>query len=117
MVRTVEDPNRHINREIAGWIRTSDLGLRGTNVTQAVRSLAHPLLTVVANGDGIVPPETAGFPHAFVDSPSKDLLYVGDETVSIAHADLFVSDEAQERVFRPIADWLLAHERHESGDG
>jgi hypothetical protein len=38
----------------------------------------------------------------------KKLLTVGAADLSMAHADLFISDEAQLRVFAPIADWLAA---------
>jgi hypothetical protein len=31
---------------------------------------------------------------------------VGDETMAVAHADLFVSNDAHRHVFEPIARWL-----------
>lgn len=108
MVRTVENPNRHINRQIAHWIARSDLVLEGVNVTERLRDLRRPLLTVVAQSDGIVPAETAAFPHEHCGSPDRELLVVGDRTLAMAHADLFVSREAHERVFRPMASWLAA---------
>src|SRR5690606_6679457 len=57
IVRTVEDPNRFINREIARWVAAKDLVLAGRNVSEAITTLRTPLLCVVANGDGIVPRE------------------------------------------------------------
>ena len=107
MVKTVENPNRHVNREIARWIRDKDLVVRGVNVAEALKTLDLPLLAVVANGDGIVPVETASFPYEQSGSARKALLVVGDETLALAHADLFVSNGAHEQVFRPIAEWLL----------
>jgi pimeloyl-ACP methyl ester carboxylesterase len=106
MVKTVEDPNRHINREIAYWIRDRDLVVRGVNLSEAIRSLDNPLLCVLAKDDGIVPRKTAEYPYLTVRSPVKKLLEVGVEGFNMAHADLFVSNEAQERVFGPISSWL-----------
>ena len=106
MVRTVEDPNRHVNRQIAQWIRDRDLIMRGVNVAEGLRSLTSPLLCVSAWGDGIVPRPTAEFPYLAVASPVKKLLEVGTPDLAMAHADLFISKEAQIRVFEPIAAWL-----------
>lgn len=106
MVKTVEDPNRHINREIAHWIKDRDLVLRGVNVSEALPRMTNPLLCVLANGDGIVPRETAEFPYLRTGAASKRLLEVGSKEVSIAHADMFVSNEAHARVFAPLAAWL-----------
>lgn len=109
MARTVEDPNRHINRQIAGWIRDRDLVLRERNISEELARLQNPLLCVLAKGDGIVPPETAAFPYHQIGSSAKRLLEVGSQTIAMAHADLFVSSEAHQRVFAPIRDWLFAH--------
>jgi pimeloyl-ACP methyl ester carboxylesterase len=108
MVKTVEDPNRYINREIAHWIRRRDLVVGGVNVSDALRSMKEPLLCVVAVGDGVVPRKTAAFPFHQIGSPHKTLVEVGDDLVAMAHADLFVSTEAHQRVFEPISSWLLA---------
>ena len=106
MVKTVEDPNRHVNREIAHWIQDKDLVLRGINISEAVATLPNPLLCVLANGDGIVPRKTAEFPFLQSPAKSKKLIEVGTNEISLAHADLFVSNEAHARVFTPVAKWL-----------
>ncbi len=106
MVKTVEDPNPHVNRQIAHWIRAKDLIVRGANVTEGLRSVVSPLLCVSAWGDGIVPRRTAEFPYLAAGSPVKKLLQVGTPELAMAHADLFISDEAQTRVFEPISAWL-----------
>jgi pimeloyl-ACP methyl ester carboxylesterase len=106
MVKTVEDPNRHVNREIARWIRARDLVVRDVNISEGLRSIEAPLLCVSARGDGIVPLRTAEFPYLAVSSREKKLLSVGTERIAMAHADLFISDEAEGRVFEPIAAWL-----------
>ena len=111
MVKTVEDPNRHINREIAYWIRNKDLVVRGKNLSEAIGDLQNPLLCVLARGDGIVPQRTAEFPYHAVASREKRLLEVGTRERAMAHADLFVSNGAQEGVFEPIAAWLAAQEQ------
>lgn len=108
MVKTVEDPNRSINREIAYWIRDRDLTVAGKNISEGLREITRPLLCVVASGDGIVPYETATFPFHQVSSPVKALLEVGDRDMAVAHADLFVGNEAHHRVFQPLAAWLIA---------
>lgn len=112
MVRTVEDPNRHVNRQIASWIRNRDLVVRGANLSEAIRRVTQPLLCVVANGDGIVPRETAEFPLVASGSRIKSRLDVGSADVRMAHADMFVSNEAHARVFEPVATWLADPSRH-----
>jgi pimeloyl-ACP methyl ester carboxylesterase len=106
MVKTVEDPNRHVNREIAHWMRARDLVLRGVNISEGLRGITAPLLCVSAYSDGIVPRPTAAFPYQVVASPVKKLLEVGAPDLAMAHADLFISDEAMGRVFEPIAGFL-----------
>lgn len=107
MTRTVEDPNRHVNRQIASWIRSRDLLVRGANLSEAIGGVTGPLLCVVANGDGIVPRETAEFPLLASGARIKSRLDVGTSAVRMAHADMFVSNEAQARVFEPVAAWLV----------
>jgi pimeloyl-ACP methyl ester carboxylesterase len=109
MVQTVEDPNPHVNREIAEWIKRRDLIIRGVNVSQALRRMKYPLLCVVANNDGIVPPETARAIYDVIGSTDKALLEVGGIHDPIAHADLFLATGVQERVFKRVADFLLDH--------
>jgi len=106
MVKTVEDPNRYVNREIAEWIRRGDLVVGGLNLAEALPAMEQPFLCVYANGDGIVPPETASFVYRQIGSAQKALLEVGSREVQMAHADMFVSNEAHARVFTPIARWL-----------
>ncbi|MEO7332184.1 MAG: alpha/beta fold hydrolase [Minicystis sp.] len=108
MVQTVEDPNRHINREIAHWIKNRDLMVKGVNVSHALKSVKNPLLSVLASNDGIVPRRTAEFPHQTVSSKVKKLIEVGDKGWAMAHADMFVSNESQDRVFEPVAAWLIS---------
>lgn len=109
LVRTVEDPNRFINRQIAHWVREKDLVLHGSSLSDAIADIEAPLLCVVANGDGIVPRETAEFSYVRVRSKDKTLLEVGTTQMRLAHADMFISQHAQAAVFAPIRDWLLAH--------
>lgn len=106
MIATVEDPIPQINGEIARWILDRDLTLQGTNITSAVEGLRNPLLCVVARQDGIVPAETARSPYLHSGAELKALLEVGDEKLPHAHADLFLSREAEARVFEPTAEWL-----------
>jgi esterase/lipase len=111
MVKTLDDPNRLINQQIARWIRNRDLVHHDINISEALRAVTRPLLCVVGNGDGIVPRDTASFSYHRVGSRRKTLLEVGTREISVAHADLFVSRESHERVFSPLAAWL--GEQHE----
>ena len=106
MVKTVEDPNRHINRQIARWIGNKDLVLRGVNISDGLGFLKHPLLCVSALGDGIVPRRTAEYPYLATGSSDKRLIEVGGADLAVAHADLFISNEAHARVFAPLSRWL-----------
>lgn len=108
MIKTVEDPNRHINREIAYWFKNKDLVLDGINISEGLSKINCPLLCVIANSDGIVPKDTAEYPFERVSSKSKRLLEVGTEEIALAHADLFISSVSNKRVFEPIATWLDA---------
>lgn len=106
LIQTVEDPAPRMNRDIAEWVGRRDMLIRGRNVSEGVTSLRNPLLTVVANADGIVPRETALWPHQNIASPRREVLEVGTAEVPIAHADMFVSRHAPDWVFSRLADWL-----------
>ncbi len=109
MIATVEDPSRALNKEIARWIKNKDLLMRGHDVTDAAGRLDLPLMVVAAHGDGVVPRDTAVFPYEHLPSRSKQLVIAGDDAAPLAHADLFVSRESEQRVFTPMSDWLLRH--------
>ncbi len=110
LVQTVDDPVPRINLEIARWIRHGDLVLQGRNLTQDSAKLRLPLLTVVANADGIVPEATVCSAHNAMTSAPRQLVYAGDHRTPMAHADLFVSRPAEEQVFIPLAAWLASGE-------
>ncbi len=110
MIQTVEDPNPHVNREIADWIARRDLVVAGVNVSRALGRMRYPLLCVVANQDGIVPPPTARAIYEEIGSTDKILLEVGDARLPIAHADLFVCRGAQDLIFAHIASFLVARQ-------
>jgi alpha-beta hydrolase superfamily lysophospholipase len=104
LVKTVENPSPRLNRQIARWVGEGDMTVAGKNITHALRGRRLPVLCVVANRDGIVPPAAVlsirgPIPHA-------EVLRVGDDDIWFAHADLFVSRTAQKAVFGPLATWL-----------
>jgi alpha-beta hydrolase superfamily lysophospholipase len=107
MVQTVEDPHPIINREIAQWIKRGDLVVRGVNVSAKLPAMNNPFFCVVANDDGIVLPVTSRHTYDVIGSKTKRLLLVGDPEQPIAHADLFLCNGAQGRIFAPVADFLL----------
>lgn len=107
VVRTVEDPNRRLNREIALWINARDLTIDGTNVSEAFASDRRPLLCVVANADGIVPPATAMYPREVSAATMRDVLWVGSEDKRYAHADLYLAHTTKADFFTPLGAWLL----------
>ena len=106
LARTVEDPRPELNREIAVWMREKDLTLRGRNLTESFRCVTRPLLCMLANADGIVPPKTALSAYDACGAETKDFLTVGTDRIKLAHADLFISRHSQELVFEPLASWL-----------
>lgn len=106
--KTVEDPNRHINRQIGEWIARRDLVLGGVNVTDALPGIRVPFLSIAANGDGIVPHETTAYTHAKIGSPERKHLVVGSSSVKFGHADVFISDHSDEHLYGPVRDWLLS---------
>lgn len=108
LVQALESPSRHLNQDIAEWIQQRDLVIGGVNVAEKVSSIDVPLLTVVANDDGIVPRDSVLWPHMQVRSERRDLLEVGTYSIPITHADMFVSRHAPEMVFAPLADWLAS---------
>lgn len=107
MVQTVEDPVPQINREISEWIARRDLLIRDVNVSSALASMNYPYLCVVAEGDGVVPKETARAMYDEIGSAEKELCIVGGPGDPIAHADLFLCKDAQTRVYQPVAEFLL----------
>jgi len=111
LVETVDDPVRHINRQVARWVKQGDLVVRDVNVTTALEALgragqAPPVLAVLANRDGIVPAGTARSVQDALGPRLVTLLPVGDSEHWYAHADLFVSNDAARTVFSPIERWL-----------
>ena len=108
MARTVEDPSRHLNTEIAQWMKDKDLIVGGVNIAEGLRAVRAPFMCVLASADGVVPARTAEFAYQRIGSPEKSLVRAGSEEVRMAHADLFVSRESKARVFQPISTWLKA---------
>ena len=108
LVRTVEDPVASLNREIAEWVGRRELVVRGVNVSRGLRSVRNPVMVVVGRQDGIVPEETARAVYDEVGAGRRELLLVGTEEWPIAHADLFVANHAEARIFEPIADFLTS---------
>ena len=115
LVATVEDPNPVINRQIARWlvkrelvIRRSREGVADVNVSRALAAMTMQFLCVSGRQDGVVPPQTSRLIYETIGSADRTLLEVGDATTPMAHADLFLARRAQELVFEPVAEWLLA---------
>ena len=106
LLKTIENPVRQINHEIAEWVKNKDLIIDDRNLTEAFHNVTNPLLCVLANADGIVPPLTALSSHEVAKSVVKDTLVVGTEDLHYAHADLFLSHHSHVLVFQPIAHWL-----------
>jgi alpha-beta hydrolase superfamily lysophospholipase len=113
MVRTVENPAPYLNYQIARWVQNRDLIVDGLNVTEALADVEDlPILCLFANADGIVPAAAARSVCSIADSCRTEVVEVGgDEGDWCAHADLFVSENAQELVFEPMSRWLNEQER------
>lgn len=111
LVRTVEDPEPTVNRDIAAWMKGGHLVLRGIDVTRALGAEKAPLLVVLANRDGVVPEHVARSAVSAWGGPDVTTLRIGTDDDWYAHADLFVGDDAPRVVFEPIERWLAEHER------
>ena len=105
LARTVDDPPSGVTRELGEWITNRDLVVGGIDVGKTLEGLELPILCVLASSDGIVPPETVTAIRHVARGP-VDILEVGDTSNPFAHADLFINDEAETRVFEPMRDWL-----------
>lgn len=107
LVKAVEDPVPHLNRQISWWMKQKDLRVGGLNVTQGLaRVRGLPVLCIIGNADGIVPPAAALSVRGVLGHDAVDVLEVGDDRDGYAHADLFIAREARERVFEPMRAWL-----------
>ena len=108
MVETVEDPVPSLNREIAEWVKRRELVVRGVNVSRKLGEITCPVMCVLGRQDGVVPEETSRAIYDEVGSSRRELLAVGTPDWPIGHADLFVAEHAEARIFGPVADFLLA---------
>lgn len=108
MVQTVEDSSPYLNYQIARWVKNHDLCVGGVNVTEALAEVEGlPILCIVANADGIVPDQVASSICNVASGCTTEVLRVGGEQGDwYAHADLFVSENAQKTVFEPMGRWL-----------
>ena len=112
LVKTIDDPNPWLNLQIAHWVRDRDLVVAGVDVTRAMAKVHDlPLLCILANRDGVVPPRAALSITDHLGSDDVEILVAGDDDRWYAHADLFIAHGAEERVFAPMADWLAARSR------
>lgn len=105
LTNTVDDPIPSLNAEIARWVKRRDLTVGRVNVTDAMRGVEIPLLSIAANRDGIVPIDTALSATKHWGGPT-DSHIAGDTNRWFAHADLFINRRARSEVFEPLADWL-----------
>lgn len=108
LVQTIDDPHPYLNVQIVNWVRTGELIVAGKNVAEGLRRVNVPLLNVFANADGIVPPGAARSVGSVLGSDEIQHLEVGDDQGWYAHADMFISDQAERTVFEPMARWLKA---------
>ena len=108
LVNTIDDPIPRINRQIARWVQARDLVIEGRNLSVDAANIRLPLLTIVANADGIVPEATVTSGDRLVSTPPalRRVVVAGDARTRMAHADLFMSNVAEANVFSPLADWL-----------
>ncbi len=103
----VDDPHVGVSRELVRWVRRGRLVVDGLDVARALQGLDMPLLVVMAYGDGIVSPESCKSVVSVLGQDKVEELMIGGPELRVAHADLFVSQIADEQVFQPIAGWLL----------
>ncbi len=106
LVQTIDDPDPQLTWEMARWITARELVVDGLNICHSLYSIEIPIQCVIALQDGIVTPEAALSVLDHIGSHEIDIVEVGSVEVPHAHADLFVSDGVEERVFRPMGQWL-----------
>ncbi len=106
LTRTVDEPHRLVNRDIASWVKARDMVLAGVNISEAMREEDRPLLVVYANKDGIVPPDTATSVVDWWGGDDVTVWPIGTDADWYAHADLFIAPGSADAVFRPMARWL-----------
>lgn len=106
LLPAIENPNRNLNTQLAHWVKEKDLIIDGKNMTEIMKKVKNPVLCIIANADGIVSEEVALSVHDAVSGDVKDYFVAGNDTVKMAHADLFVSNYAGAMVFEPLAKWL-----------
>ena len=88
-------------------MRRKSMVVEGLDVAEGLRGLQLPTLLVVALGDGIVNPATCRSVTPYLGQEQVQELEVGGPELHVAHADLFISELADEQVFQPIVSWLL----------
>lgn len=113
LVNTMENPNPYLNRQLALWIKHRRLEIAGVDVTEALHEVDLPLLCVVANRDGLVPPKSAISIVEALGSSDISVMHVGNPDEWHAHADLFVADGIQEKFFEPMSEWLIEIEQQQ----
>ncbi len=106
LVKTIDDPDPQLNAEMARWIKNRDLFVDGLNISHSLYSVEVPILCILAMQDGIVTPEAALSVLDHIGSHDVEIVEVGSREVPHAHADLFISQGVQGKVFRPLRDWL-----------
>ncbi len=111
MTRTVENPDPHLNREIAHWVNRRQLQLRGDDIAHKLGRVEVPLLVVLANRDGIVPPATARSVLPVWGGDDVEELMVGTADNWFAHANLFIANDSPKQVFDPMIAWLEKRSR------
>lgn len=111
LTRGVDEPDRRVNRDLVRWMRNGTMVFDGVDVSAALAHERRPLLVILANRDGIVPPASATPALGLWGGSDTTLLEIGTPSDWYAHADLFIAPEAPERVFAPMAAWLLDRQR------
>lgn len=107
MTQTVDDPVPWLNLQIAHWIHQRELRVDGVTVSDVLSTIDDvPILCVIANKDGIVPPETALSVLDVMPAPHSEVIVAGDDRHWYAHADLFIGQDARRHVFEPMANWI-----------
>jgi pimeloyl-ACP methyl ester carboxylesterase len=107
LAATVEDPQPRINQALARWMNTGHLMLGDHDVTAGLASFARPLLVVLAEGDGVVPPAASAAAATATAGPTR-LLRVTHPEHRVSHVDLFIGDHVHDAVYAPVAAWLNA---------
>lgn len=85
-------------------------GVESAEFDGHLSEVAVPILGVASGGGGLAP--DMGYSNTLFGSTDKQVLVVSDGSpaeIDVGHIDLFTWPGAEQAMWRPVLDWILAH--------